>query len=914
MTLLQKFFDVRPAESRPVMAAFGSLFFIVVAHTLLETARDALFLVYVGPKALGYMYIVAAALTFSVGALSSRLGARLGARRALVIDQLASAAGAAIFFFVPPTKAALTALYALSVVSGALLVPQLWAATAALFHAGQARRLFGTIAAAGVLGAVVGSSAGAAALLVVDLHWLLIASAAAYAISSALIIAAPPGRARPAPEPSGPGGTWWGAFREEPALGRVALVVALGAATTLAADYLFKVVAAASVEPARLGAFLARSYAAMNVLALAVQVLVARRALARAGVIGTVGMMPSFMLLGGAFGFATGGSLFSALGTRAVDGALRHSVQRTGLELVYLAVPASARDRARPLIEGLLTRLSQAVTAGLLLWLAAPGRGSVRWLSLAVACLAAAWLAATAALRGPYVALFRRALLGPGGAEARSPEELDLASVELLIEALSSPQPREVIAAMRALERRGRAGLIPGLVLLRDDDEVLECAFEIFGSAARSDWVRFAERRLSDRRERVRRAAMRALARARRVSGGEREGNDAVADRPWIRGYLAVDAIARGASEDGDLAALLTSDDDGREARLGALRALADASASPRLSALLTDVVEGAPQPLDRETVALAASAAKNLHAVALAPWFVGRLAFREGRPAARSALAALGEPAFDRLATVLVAPKAPRLFRAQVPDALAEFGTQQAADVLLAFLSAGDDGLIRHRSLLALERMAINHSARFAAGVVRAPLRRELEEHFRLLAMRGVLARPAGRPASGDPLDLLLRLLDEKSEQAFGRTFRLLQLCFPDEDLRRVQAAAAPGDAARRANVAEFLDELLAQQRRRDDETMRALLRLAIEDLPDPERVARAHALARLDAPEGVGAVIDALRRGRDPALASLALAIDDEHVAALAAIERAGGRAAEAEGGVGLPGILPTAGAHGR
>jgi hypothetical protein len=112
--------DVRPAEVRPVVAAFGSLLFIVVAHTTLETVRDALFLAHVGAGALGYMYIVTAALTLAVGAVSSSIGARFGVRRALVTAQIVSGVGAAAFAFLPPTELVLTGLYAFSAVCGAL--------------------------------------------------------------------------------------------------------------------------------------------------------------------------------------------------------------------------------------------------------------------------------------------------------------------------------------------------------------------------------------------------------------------------------------------------------------------------------------------------------------------------------------------------------------------------------------------------------------------------------------------------------------------------------------------------------------------------------------------------------------------------------------------------------------------------
>lgn len=55
---------------------------------------------------------------------------------------------------------------------------------------------------------------------------------------------------------------------------------------------------------------------------------------------------------------------------KAFDSTFRHSVYRTGTELVYLALPTSARNRAKPLIDGAVMRGSQALGAGLLLLLA----------------------------------------------------------------------------------------------------------------------------------------------------------------------------------------------------------------------------------------------------------------------------------------------------------------------------------------------------------------------------------------------------------------------------------------------------------------------------------------------------------------------------------------------------------------
>src|SRR5258708_15727795 len=108
MMLLLRLLDIRPAEARPVGAVFSSLLFIVIAHTTLETVRDATFLVHVGPGGLGYMYIVTAGLTLAVGAITSSIGARFAVRRAPIVNGVLSSAGTPPFFLLPPTKPALT--------------------------------------------------------------------------------------------------------------------------------------------------------------------------------------------------------------------------------------------------------------------------------------------------------------------------------------------------------------------------------------------------------------------------------------------------------------------------------------------------------------------------------------------------------------------------------------------------------------------------------------------------------------------------------------------------------------------------------------------------------------------------------------------------------------------------------------
>lgn len=863
--------DVRGDEARPVLATFGSLLLIVVAHTILETVRDALFLAHLGSGALGPMYIVAAGLTLLAGSASGWLSARFSARRTLVICQLLAAAATGAFFILPPTRAVLMSLYGLSAVTGALLVPQVWAAAGGLFDAAQSRRLFGTIAIAGIGGAVLGSAIAAATLTSLTVSCLFVVAALAFAASALAIGLAPKGRSAPreARKPSGP---TLGAFRDEPILIRIAAVVSLGAVTMLLVDYVFKSAVARTVPPEQLGPFFARYGVVMNVLAFVVQLAIARRVLARAGVIGTAAFMPSLLFTGSALSFLTGGALLTVLGTKVVDASLRHSVHRTGLELVYLAVPARARDRAKPLIDGAFARVSQALGAGLVLLLGAMGIDSIRLLALLATGLAAAWGAATYALRAPYLSLFRRSILGGAHDVTFAARELDLASVEVLVEALGSPRPREVIAAMSALARRDRGGLIPALVLLHEDEEVLERACEILGASTRKDWVRFAERLSGDPRERVRRAALRALARSRAGASDPSRGVDP-SERPWIRGYLTASALsARGAEAAAEARSLVTDDERGREAVHGILTALGDSPGGDAPRDLLVDVV-AAWSRWDAPTVALAARAASRREGVALLPFLLDRLAHREGRPAVRSALAAIGTEAYDAVEQALLDGSTPRKLRIHLPRTLEVFASQRAADALLEILTNDPDGLVRYKALRALGRLVADRHASVSIVAMKRLARRDLLEHFRVLGLEQAFAGTAETTPFGESAkSLIVRLLREKAKQSLERVFRIIKICFVEENIHRVYDAATNGDPASRANAAEFLDALLAPRRRREEDGIRGLLRLVMEDLPLQERVARAAALEGVKAPAHVDGALELLQKDSDPTMAKLA------------------------------------------
>jgi len=96
-----RFLDVRAGEVGLFLRVFFVLGLTIAGHTLLETARDALFLARLPPNRLALVYVVVALGMLVITPLNVRLTRRAGPRNALVVSLLLTAFVSAWF---PPER------------------------------------------------------------------------------------------------------------------------------------------------------------------------------------------------------------------------------------------------------------------------------------------------------------------------------------------------------------------------------------------------------------------------------------------------------------------------------------------------------------------------------------------------------------------------------------------------------------------------------------------------------------------------------------------------------------------------------------------------------------------------------------------------------------------------------------------
>jgi AAA family ATP:ADP antiporter len=824
--------DVRPEERRGVASAFLTLVGVLAGHTLLETARDALFLARLPASRLPWMYLAIAGIAFLFSRVSSRRLDRLLGARSLSVLLAGSAVVTLAFWAIGSSRhpVALYALYVWAGLFGTAAGVRFWLLLSEIYTVTQAKRVYRLIGAGSIVGAIVGAS-----LATLLATWLPVAHLLpAAALLMLLTAVAPAWRLRRTP---GDGGVVRGGMGplseslqtivQHPYVAPLAgLVLASTMALTLA-DYIFKAQVAESVAPGDLGRFFAVTNVALNVLALLVQIVVAGPLLARVGVHRSLWLLPG-LLIAGALGFLVGGGLRAALWLKGSDGSMRHSLNRTATELLYVPLPDSLRNRVKAFIDVVGQRGGQALASVLIL---APVAFVPRkhFLALTLVVLAVLWIAAAAHLQRHYLDLFRSALREGAIVTRIDLPGLDLSSLEALFAALNSRDDAEVLGALDLLAEEDKTRLVPALVLYHPSKAVVLRAFELFVSSGRADFLPVADRLLRHADPEIRAAALRART---FVEPDVEVLRTASSDMSALVSATALVGLVSGGhrSPDDDAAfdALIASRS--HAAALALARAIS-LQPSPVFEKALIALAES-PAPDVLSEVARAMAAVKN---ESFLPVLLPMLAQREVRGAARAALLAHGSQALAFLDTALDDRALPQEIRRHVPRTIMLFSPEAAAPLLLGHLLEEPDGLVRFKILRGLGRLRTdNPGLPLDQRVLEEATARTLSAALRLVHWRHILEEgAAASPERRTPgFELLTTLLRDKEIHAVERLFRLLGLQYRGEDFARIHRGYRSSNAKVRAGSRELLTYVVGAR-------FRSAVLALLDDGPVPERLA---------------------------------------------------------------------------
>jgi AAA family ATP:ADP antiporter len=796
--------------------AFLTLFGVMCGHALLETARDALFLAKLPASQLGWVYLIIAVLALAITFVSRR-ARRIHLRDHLMASQFAAAIVSLAFVWLIG-QGGDWLYYALYVWSGtivSIVALYFWLYLGELLTIAESKRLFASIGIGGALGALTGFGLASVIVEMFPVTALLEASATAFALSLLGPLMLP--RSPSELAPSGPSPVDERPVRLvdsiEQVLGhryarRFGLLIILSSVTLTLSDYLFKSTLAENVAGEDLASWFARIYLLLNLGSLLLLAFVVTPVIRRWSLHQAAAVLPGLLTLAGV-GILLGGGLLSVLALKAVEGTLRYSIFQTTRELLYLPVPHSLRTSLKSFVD-IVGHNAAKVVASIAILQVVAYESHVTWLAAAITGLSALWIVAALRLREPYLDVFRESL-NEGAIETRIEfPELDLASLETLIHALSHPERRHVIAAMEVLREKDRVDLIPSLVLYHPDTTVVSRALELFSTSGRTDYLPLAEHLLKHDDPSLRAASVRAIW---MVAPDREQLLDLMASNcASVGASAAVGLIANGWASAGPGRASRALWEAARSGDVRSRLALAHA-VGLRPSEELHEIILALREDSETEVRRLTAHAMCISEDPFFTPYLVDLLHDREIREQVRVSLLRRGDDALTALDARLSDSSTPIAVVRHIPRTLSRFASQRAVDILVLHLDMGGRGMVRFKVLRGLSAMlALNPELIPDRDRIRPAMERSIERAVQLLyweaeLTRGLAENPSRKTSASE---LLLQFLSDKRDLAAERLFRLLYLVQPKENFRRIWSGLQASDRRIRDHSEELLDNLL--------------------------------------------------------------------------------------------------------
>lgn len=409
---------VRPGEWRAVLLLQLQIFLIIAVLLIAKPVGNAFFISRFGSEALPYAYLltaVAAAIvsTAYAGALRyfSVLRVNLWSLGICILSLLTFT----VLIRMGSTKDLVAVgLYLWVALFGVLAASQFWMMASLVFDIRQAKRLFGPIGAGAIAGGIVGgylaniiaSTFGIQALLFVAIGLLvpcLFISLYVWRYHIASYSSVVEEKAKQELLSERPHTL----ILRSTHLSLLCGIIALSVITAKLVDYQFSALASARFADAdRLTAFFGFWFSTFNVIGLLIQLLITQRIVQRIGVSGALLFLPVGLGLGSFLMILIPG-LGAAIFSRLVDGSLKQSLHRAGVEMLFLPVDGDIKGRIKTYIDVLIDSVAGGI-GGLLLLLLIDGFGLTPFgISPVIFIFALLWLVFVLLIRDEYLDAFR---------------------------------------------------------------------------------------------------------------------------------------------------------------------------------------------------------------------------------------------------------------------------------------------------------------------------------------------------------------------------------------------------------------------------------------------------------------------------------------------------------------------------
>lgn len=380
MQTLSNLLGIQPGEAFRIGVMSAVLSLLIAANNLIKVVRDTVFLGHHSASELPYLYLLVAFLAGTIVVLYSKYTANISLTKLIYVTNGIILSNIVFFwilltYFDPGWSH--YAFYVWSAISGVIAIAQAWTLANEIFTSQEAERVFGLLAAGGTIGGAAAAFGAAAAieqsLEVNELLWFVVLAvlAASFIIFWAnrrladRSIVQSSGSQKQAD--NGTDGEISAILGRSRYLKTIGLVILLSVIVSTLIDFEFKVAAKETHRSQHaLAAFFSSYYGWLSIATFLVQSLLTGRVLSTLGLFSSLYITPG-VLFTGTVTLLMWPSLLVAALTRIADAALRNSVHRSGLELLYMPLSSKLKKTMKTFLDVVAERVGDAAAGVLIL-------------------------------------------------------------------------------------------------------------------------------------------------------------------------------------------------------------------------------------------------------------------------------------------------------------------------------------------------------------------------------------------------------------------------------------------------------------------------------------------------------------------------------------------------------------------
>ncbi len=817
--LLKTAFNIEPDEISRGLLMFLYIFLVLSAYLILKPVRNSLFLVKFSAEQLPLMYMLIAVVAAPITTLYGKFAARTTLPRLIGGTTIIIVTNLAFFWWLIMAEFdwLVYVFYVWVSLFGVFTTSQFWLMANYVFDAREAKRLFPFAAAGAIAGGITGSKLTNLFADVVGTENLLWICAALMTGCFLLLLVIWPmrkvrgktdrkRRRKHTPDTAG----MLPIIMKSRHLKLLTAIIAVTVMVSTFVDWQFNMVVSEAFEDKdRLTAFFGDFFFYLSLASLALQLLFSSRILKRFGVGAAILFLPVSLLLGSAAIFLWP-VLASAIAVKMSDGSFRYSINKSGLELLYLPVPVQIKERVKAYMDVVGDRFARGIGGGLLYLTVNLMNWGVQAISLVSGMLIALWIVLGLLIRKEYSRSFRTALEDRilSSDQVRT-QLVEAGSIMDLVHALLSGDRRQILFVLELTDQMTDHRLIkPLLKLLNHEDSMIRrMALSNLCNVGDNSLAEQVRPLLKDPEPAVRREAIHFLCIHHYETREEGIEEILESDDPILRG-CAFRCVFTHHLED-ESVRLLTLD---RAKRI--LESTGDSSTIARreLAASLESIdkdnplAELVPRLLsdsDPEVRKRALVAAAKLSMTNLLPTIVSYLGDPTLRRVAMDALVQFGPEVLPKLDEELGSIMQPVLVKKRVPKIISLIGTSRAREILLSHLE-DTQGLVHYQVIKGLNRLRRREQMTFSREEIKPHVRKEVRECYRLSMIKAALqAQREDDAAHG----LIIRTVEERRKLSMEQGFRFMGLIYRQEDMITMYSGVTSRVDQVRAGALEFAD-----------------------------------------------------------------------------------------------------------